>query len=304
MGKKIRKPDDNTPKVHHYVPAFYLRRFVGSDGKLFEYSKPYGNALVIKPVKPESTGFVENLYALRGLPPVLSQQIEEKFLRPVDTQASHALRMLHREISLAWSNETRSAWARFVFSLLVRMPEHIYQFRDSFSKQFYKVTDREAADYVEQRTNDMPATASELFASISPDTIEQNATRAWAENVNHSNIVLHIMNMEWSVLNVESADFPMLCSDRPYIMTNGLTGANTHICLPISPGKLFLATPDLTFRQRLCRLPADKIAKAINRSVVGQSVKYVYSNNQRQNQFIANRMSTMTPPSLFSRLRT
>ncbi len=140
MADKARKPDDNVPKRHHYLPVFYLRRWAGPDGKVVRFSKPYRGKLIIDRVGPSSTAYVENLYALRGLPENLAQQVEQKFLSPADNSAAVALRMLHKELPLKWTNSTRTGWARFLFGLLVRMPEHIEQFKARYSEEFLKVS--------------------------------------------------------------------------------------------------------------------------------------------------------------------
>jgi hypothetical protein len=68
----------NPPTKHHYIPAFYLKRWAASDGKVTEFTKPY-LTIVSKRVMPESTGFQERLYELKGYEPTLAQQVEETF---------------------------------------------------------------------------------------------------------------------------------------------------------------------------------------------------------------------------------
>src|SRR5262245_3674520 len=79
------------PRDHHFVPVFYLKQWTNQDGKLIEYSKPYGNKIVAKPVGPRATGFQTDLYAFQHLPPELAQYLEGAFLKRVDTESSAAL---------------------------------------------------------------------------------------------------------------------------------------------------------------------------------------------------------------------
>ena len=72
----------NSPTKHHYIPAFYLRRWVGPDGKVTEFTKPYRD-IVVKSIVPERTGYQERLYELMGCEPNLAQQVEEKFFKPI-----------------------------------------------------------------------------------------------------------------------------------------------------------------------------------------------------------------------------
>jgi hypothetical protein len=39
----------NGPKLHHYVPQFYLRRFVGRDGNLWVWDKTKDRAFASSP---------------------------------------------------------------------------------------------------------------------------------------------------------------------------------------------------------------------------------------------------------------
>jgi len=66
----------NPPAKHHYIPAFYLKRWVDPDGKVTEFTKPYRD-IIVKPIAPERTGYQERLYELKGYEPDLAQQVEE-----------------------------------------------------------------------------------------------------------------------------------------------------------------------------------------------------------------------------------
>ena len=82
------------PRDHHFVPAFYLQHWAKQDGKLIEYSRPYRNKIVAKPVGPKATGFRRDLYAFQHLPAELAQYLEDKFLKRADDKASVALAKL------------------------------------------------------------------------------------------------------------------------------------------------------------------------------------------------------------------
>lgn len=78
---------DNPPIKHHYIPAFYLSRWKGPDGRLCEYSQPHIE-IAVKRRAPDATGFEKRLYELEGYEPALAQQVEEKFFKPVDGWAA------------------------------------------------------------------------------------------------------------------------------------------------------------------------------------------------------------------------
>jgi hypothetical protein len=67
----------------HFVPQFYLRRFVNSDGKLERFDKKTQYFLV--PVSPKSEGFAENYYSEDGKSSdEIGQRIENEFLPPFE----------------------------------------------------------------------------------------------------------------------------------------------------------------------------------------------------------------------------
>ena len=74
----------NEPLKHHFTPAFYLRQWAGDDGQLCEFSKPYGNVVKPKRTHPESTGYVERLYSVEGLPDAVAHVVESRFMQPLD----------------------------------------------------------------------------------------------------------------------------------------------------------------------------------------------------------------------------
>ncbi|MDQ0318973.1 hypothetical protein QO002_001111 [Pararhizobium capsulatum DSM 1112] len=136
---------DNPPIKHHYIPAFYLSRWAVS-GKVTEFAKVYGGRVVSKGKAPEATGFQERLYEMRGHNPAHAQQFEEHYFKPVDTMAADALEMLYRHGHNApWTAKSRTAWTRFVLSLLLRCPEYIETFRDWWHDDFGRTAPRPKA---------------------------------------------------------------------------------------------------------------------------------------------------------------
>ena len=47
--------------------------------------------------------------------------------------------------------------------------------------------------------------------------------------------------MQWAVIHFDEAHHLLLTSDRPIVMTNGLAHATSHIVMPISPRRIFVA---------------------------------------------------------------
>jgi hypothetical protein len=113
------------PHKHHFIPAFYLRQWHGSDKKLVEYTIKRGK-LIAKPVSADATGFQRDLYESPELPPDQSQFLEKKFFNYADRTAAQALAMLlDGRPKHLWSNEMLSAWARFLVGVHTRHPDTI-----------------------------------------------------------------------------------------------------------------------------------------------------------------------------------
>lgn len=110
------------PRKHHFNPAFYLSQWVGDDKQLCEMRLIRGD---VKPRRryPHLTGYVKDLYRTDGVPEVESQDLEVKFMTPLDTVAAAALQGLLSGDSP--NLQERVAWTRFVLSLIYRSPDAV-----------------------------------------------------------------------------------------------------------------------------------------------------------------------------------
>ena len=124
---------------HHYIPAFYLKQWAGTDGRLCEMSRPYD---VVKPkqVHPDGTGYARGLYTLQGLPPEAANVVETRFLKDADNLGAVALRAFveNRDLDLA----LRTAWSRFTISLLLRNPEAVEEMKTRLRQNVQKQYDK------------------------------------------------------------------------------------------------------------------------------------------------------------------
>jgi hypothetical protein len=105
----------------------------------------------------------------------------------------------------------------------------------------------------------------------------------------------HIGEMQWRVLTLGNAPYSFLTSDRPIIMTNGLTGPDAHFGLPISPQHVFLATNDEETFLKIQAIDPAQILHNVNDRVASQAVRYVYGCDDAQLAFVADRIGKMIP---------
>ncbi|MGH0315193.1 DUF4238 domain-containing protein [Sinorhizobium meliloti] len=214
----------NPPTKHHYIPAFYLKRWAGPDGKVTEFTKPH-RRVVVRRIMPERTGYQERLYELKGYEPELAQQVEQKFFKAIDTWASGALDMLERHGHYApWNSHNRSAWTRFILSLLLRCPEDIALFREWWHTDFGRTDEAAEARYRAEPDSGDPETFAEFLNSRPLGLKERYHYQVLFSLIDHGSIGGEMNDMHWRVLQTPTEAPTLLTSDRPILRTSSIKG--------------------------------------------------------------------------------
>jgi hypothetical protein len=273
---------------HHYVPAFYLKQWAGSPhGRIVEFSRPFKNIVKPRWTSPDGTGYIRGLNLISTLPPEQAERFETVILQKVDGLASSALQKLLSDHKTPWTPKPRSAWTRFLVSILLRNPEALNRAIRYMQNPAGPDADKSRKIYDEAKgPNDLPF---EEFLKLHG---KQAALLAILQLLNNKKLGTHINTMTWSVLILDNVRFPLLTSDRPLITTNGVGLPNSHIIMPLSPTKVFVAINDLAELARLQSLTPKDLAESINLTVVNNAVSYVWATNERQLRFVQNRMSS------------
>ena len=120
--------------------------------------------------------------------------------------------------------------------------------------------------------------------------IDVPATRVLRVLLRSKRVVRVLASLKWQTVTVNTAKYPLLTSDRPVIMSNGLFGQDTHIVLPISPRRLFIATKNDETFQSIVSVPTDVLAETVNNQVAQQAYKFVYGVDDQQLRFVAKRL--------------
>jgi hypothetical protein len=110
--------------------------------------------------------------------------------------------------------------------------------------------------------------------------------------INSNHVVKHLVDMAWHTADFSDSNSRLLTSDRPIIMTNGLSSEHAHVALPISPTHLFIAVRRVKTLEQFKSLDLVQIT---NNKVAEQAIKYVYGINASQLYFIAARLGKMVP---------
>lgn len=282
----------NPPDKHHYLPIFYLKRWAGSDNRICEFSRPYHNVVKPRRVFPAQTGYVRRLYTLRGLPPDIANNIETAFFRVVDSEAARALILLESKSETGLSSRQRSAWSRFIMSLLLRMPEDIEEFRRLSWERMTVTSPEEEEKYKKIREITDPLTFSEFMAQMSEQEFDTTAFSTYLKLVDNANVGNFLNNMNWMTFDLPNSRHEFFCSDRPVVMSNGLAHDHGHIAFPISPYTLFLAATSRRLLDQVRKQPADRIVSKINQQIVGNAIKYAYATSDKYLRFAKNRLGT------------
>jgi hypothetical protein len=273
---------------HHYIPEFYLKQWAVNEGKgcLVEYSKPWGDTVKPKRVTPRQTGFEDRLNELAGLPDPERECLETHFYKPVDSAAAsvlHALKNGRREIS----ERERVAWARFLTSLYVRNPENILAATVRVTENAYKFNPEMERRYRARRAPDDPETFSEYMRNVDlADEFSRAAKESMVTVIENGLVTNHIFGMLWGALELPFDAPPLLTSDRPLHIPNGLPNPESQVLLPLGPKFLFFAVNRIELVYNIRALSPLEIATTMNEIVVRRAQKYVYALSDRHLDYV------------------
>ena len=279
---------------HHYIPCFYLKQWVGTDGRLCEFSKPY-REVVPRRTSPDGTGYVRGLYTFHDLPPRMANYLESVFLQRTDNLAHQAHAELLKE-NVDLDGTKRSAWTRFLLSLIHRTPERMAGIRHLIRYNLPAVLGDLRVQYRDEFGEDLVGAFDEFVASINEQHISDYTLACLQRLIDSKEVGERVNEMLWHVQAIPRMGFPLLTADRPIIMTNGLNQSHSHLVIPISPWKLFIATNDRNTMTRLVRhLSVGRGAEKVNDMTVRQARRYVYSIDDTQLRFVLNRFGEHVP---------
>ena len=277
---------------HHYIPEFYSRQWCGEDGKLIEYCRRY-KGVEARPTAPGGTGYVRGLYRLPDAPLGDQYLVETKIMSSVDNWASRALEKLKIYSTEAGKLEPREGlgWFQFVYSLVVRNPEHLLLIKERLKGLDPGEVVEELRDrYPQIRKASDPETFEEYKAHVIRNPIDVPATRVLPLLMRSKAVVNALGSLKWRTATLRLAKYPLLTSDRPVIMSDGFGQPDAFLMLPIGPRLLLIGTKhEATFRTVTSMNPGT-LGEMVNDRVCQQAYKFVYGSDDRQLRFIAKRL--------------
>jgi hypothetical protein len=290
------------PHRHHFIPVCYLRHWCSSrDGKLYEYAIKHGK-FVSKRVGPRCTGFEDHLYSFPELPADAAQHLESRFLQLVDSDGAVALRRHLTMTTEPSPPKLRSAWSRFLLSLLLRHPDVMTEFRSATKSLWLKGGEETQRNYEKIRKPENPETFDEYAATMDPLIEVKVRLNLILRAFDNEVIGNHLNNMKWAVADVTASPQCLLTCDRPLVLFN-LGSSNGSLFLPISPTKLFVASNTNKTLDEFSKGKPTEVVKRANEIIVSRARRYVYARDDWQKDFIKRTMSTkMEPTPLFKEL--
>lgn len=280
----------SVPKNHHYLPVFFIQRWASDDGTVTEFRRPH-EKLVAKQKHPRATGFMIELYANRNkADPVERQALELIFMQKVDDQAADAFAYLEEHGQKPDDKLLRSAWSRFLMSLLHRSPERveylirrIETFEDKQLNEFLK------KKYQELRKPDEPENYEEwleMKKPLGPDMLMVLMPKL----IDSENVGNTLNSMRWCVHTVKHAPFGFVTGDLPLMMSDGLGHERSFLALAISPDRLFIASHDQAIIDRFKSRSAYELPRAVNNATARQSQHVVIAQGDAQTDFVDRRL--------------
>jgi len=278
---------------HHYIPVFYSQEWAGPDGRMCEYSRPYD---VVKPkrVHPVGTGYVRGLYTVPRNDSRVSEFIEREFLKITDNGAARVLQMFKLGKEIAWTSDTRSAWSRFIISLMIRNPEYVGRVAAEVAGFFDPKSNELNEKYRVIRRPEDPETYDDYMALTGHPAGRASAI-AMQRIIDSPLMGGHLNQMHWSVVSFRNERHALLTSDRPIIMTNGMAKPDNHLAIPIGPRMLFIATNTVEMERTIRNIHPRQLMEQVNNRVTSQARKYVWGTDDTQLRFVQNRFGRMEP---------
>jgi hypothetical protein len=230
---------------------------------------------------------------LPDAPPGQEYIIETELMKSIDNWAAKALQQMMQDGRQPGKLDSKPAlgWCQFLYSLIVRSPEHIARMKDQLATANpAEVIENIRESYPRIRGTSDPPTFDEYKAAFLKKPIEVPAVRVLPELVRSPRVVSVLASFKWQTMRISAAKYPLLTSDRPIIMSNGLTQQDAHIVLPISPYRLFIATRTEETFQYFREMNEKDVALAVNNQVCQQAQKFVFGADASQVRFVANRL--------------
>ena len=277
MQSKPQQP----PNKHHYVPEFLLKEWRNAQGSVWRHFRNARGVIDCKAQAPGGMGYQPGLYAIDGLPLEHKQQVETKFMEPLDTAANRVHQLLLAGHVSALTDEQHSRWAGLIMSLWFRTPAEVEGIRS-------------AVDALYERHLKQTALDPEGPIELPNASLNQLAMDVLMQSIDNGERGGELINMHWDVIEIDGPR-ELCISDSPLAQPTNYARLGTpasYIGLAISPTKLFVAAKSPTFIGMLRTLPQRELVARQNRAAVSQAEHFVGTRCRTTDKFIRENFGT------------
>lgn len=242
----------SVPKLHHYLPQFLMRPWVGDDGCVTSYFRPH-DKVVAKRKSPKAIGGKTDLYTLRWRAFASNETFVETqfFGRLVDDPAAKVRDRLLAGGVDALSPKERECFAAFLLYQHVRGPDVLTASQDRYETALEEkvIEVRAEGQSTEDARND--------YRTHLEGVGEAKAMLAMMQAVINTPVRQQILDLTWRVF--DSGGIDLVLADEPVIFAPGPGNGLRVVALPLSPDKMFVAsTPkflsDHIFEERFSKV--------------------------------------------------
>lgn len=263
------------PRKHHYLPEFYTQRWTDSGGEMVRFIRKPSGEIERRRVTPGGIGFERDLYTISEDAEADEQALELGLFRLVDDFGGKTTeRLLAGDIPS--DSEGRSKWAAFVLSLMFRCPKDIRA-----RSKAYEILVRKM--FPEEPPNELAA--------------RQIALQQLWRGIDNSFLGGVLVRMQWDVVDLSDSGVPLLTSDNPIIMSNGLAPPEGNYALPLSPTHMFVMSWPGPQRSNALAAPHKVLAKLANKNTVERARLFVIDKSEGQRSFIEKHFAARPVPS-------
>lgn len=240
---------------------------------------------------PDGTAYQRDLYTALDTPPAVATILEHGFFQLADDFAAKALHLMLAETPELPTGSFRAAWARFMLSLMYRTPENLVRSAEAVRKIYEDGNEELREVYNKGRRPTDPETFEEYRLQTKLGTLNRAVMNHIMTITNSSTVMPALMSMKWAITRPAKLHYPLLTSDRPMIMSDGIGRRHGNIVMPISQERVFIcARSDEAYTEIKARSRQVGFGEKINDRVARQARKYVYGGDDRQLSFIENRL--------------
>lgn len=280
-------PSQSETWRHHYVPQFYLKRWAGSDRKLWEFQRPH-RQVIARPKFPVQTGYVENLYSVLALPDDRRDYIETVFFRRVDQDASDIFDLLELPGPVVLNKSHNDGLSRFVMSLLQRDPIRVAELQVLAQRTYTEVISQSRDLYEERRGADDPS-FDEYRAAFDGPSAQILGGHLIPKLSDLPKLGAHLNGMTRRLITLVSPRHQLLTCDRPLVTYNGFGRSDAYVVLPVGPSRLLAWTNSADYMDLLEEAFRGYAAvPALNRKIVAQAARFVYATSAAPLRFVTN----------------